>query len=85
MTKGLEGTKEISETFLQKGWQQTVNKPSRLEFQSPTNHYDMIEFEINKNNIFVSVPLKTSRYKYSTKFSDISSASTFAEMHLSNY
>uniref|UniRef100_A0A6C0LFN3 Uncharacterized protein n=1 Tax=viral metagenome TaxID=1070528 RepID=A0A6C0LFN3_9ZZZZ len=80
-----EGLQEISETFLQKGWQLTVNEPSRLEFQSPTNHYDMIEFEINKNNIFVSVPLKTSRYKYSAKFSDTSSASTFAEMHLSNY
>lgn len=84
MTKGTM-TKEISETFLQKGWQLTVNKPSRLEFQSPTNHYDMIEFEINKNNIFVSVPLKMSRYKYSAKFSDISSAYTFAELHLSNY
>lgn len=79
------GFKDISNTFLEKGWTAKINEPNRLEFQSPTSEYDAFEFQVEKNVIYVTVPLKTSRYKYTTKFSDYFSACEFAEMHLLNF
>ena len=79
------GFKELCEKFLEKGWLVKVNQPTHLEFQSPTSEYDMFEFEIDQNTIYVSIPLKTSKYNYCAKFSDYYSACDFAEMHLSDY
>lgn len=79
------GFKDISNTFLEKGWTAKINEPTHLEFQSPTSEYDTFEFEVDKKDIYVSVPLKSSRYKYTTKFSDYFAAFEFAEMHLLNF
>lgn len=79
------GFKEIGEKFLEKAWIVKVNQPNRLEFQSPTNECDTFEFEVDQNSIHVSVPLKQSRYKYTTKFSNYYLASEFAEMHLAEF
>lgn len=79
------GFKEIGEKFLEKGWVVNVNQPNRLEFHSPTNGCDTFEFEVDQKTIHVSVPLKQSRYKYTTKFSDYYLACEFAEMHLAEF
>jgi hypothetical protein len=79
------GFKDISNSFLEKGWIIRTNTPTRLEFQSPISAYDVFEFEVVNDKIYVTIPLKTSRYKYTTRFSDYYSASSFAEMHLSNF
>lgn len=79
------GFKDISNTFLEKGWTAKINEPTRLEFHSPSSENDAFEFQVEKNTIYVTVPLKTSRYKYTTKFSDYYSACEFAEMHLLNF
>lgn len=79
------GFNEIGKKFVEKGWRLKVNCSTRLEFQSATNEYDAFEFEIDQKAIYVSVPLKESKYTYCAKFSDYFSACDFAEMHLSNY
>jgi len=85
VTQQNSGLKDITQLFLEKGWTIKVNQPDRLEFQSPSSEYDSFEFELDKKGIYVTVPLKESRYKYSAKFSDYYSACDFAEMHLSEY
>lgn len=85
VTQQNPGFKDVTQLFLELGWSIKINQPTRLEFQSPTSEYDSFEFQVDKNGIYVTVPLKTSRYKYSTKFDDYFSASEFAEMHLTEY
>jgi hypothetical protein len=85
VTQQNPGFKDVTQLFLEKGWTIKINQPTRLEFQSPTSEYDSFEFQIDKTGIYVTVPLKTSRYKYSAKFADYYSASDFAEMHLCEY
>ena len=79
------GLLELGKKFLEKGWCIKVNNENFVEFQSPRCDYDTIEFQIEPTSIFVSVPLKSSRYKYCAKFSDYFLACDFAEMHLLDY
>ena len=77
--------RDLTQKFTAKGWTITKDKPNKVEFQSPTSVYDAFEIEIDRTNISVTIPLKTSRYKYFTKFTDYFSACEFVEMHLDEY
>ena len=77
--------RDLTQKFTSKGWIITTDKPNKIEFQSPTSVYDAFEIEVDRTNICVTIPLKTSRYKYFTKFTDYFSACEFVEMHLDEY
>jgi len=81
---------EIITLFQTKGWNQPFsalkNQNQNLEFQSPTNDYDIFEIRItNTGDILVTIPLKMSKYKFTTRFQQYDSACEFIKMHLSWY
>jgi hypothetical protein len=54
-------------------------------FQKKGNDYDFFEIRISNDKIFVSVPIKKSRFQYKTHFLSYFEASEYVEMQLINF
>jgi len=72
----------LVEKFYQHNWLLYKNEMDHIMFKNPITDYDFFEIELNKTNIFVTIPLKNSNYKYKTKFDSYFQACEFIEMHL---
>ena len=64
------------------GYQYVVNSIDHILFQKKGNDYDFFEIRISNDKIFVSVPIKKSRFQYKTHFSSYFEASEYVEMQL---
>jgi hypothetical protein len=67
------------------GYQYVVNSMDHLLFQKKGNDYDFFEIRVSNDKIFVSVPIKKSRFQYKTHFSSYFEASEYVEMQLNNF
>ena len=79
------GFTDLTEKFIEKGWQLSTNSQTNIVFKSPTSNYDYFELTVLEKEIHVTIPLKNSRYKYATKFESYFSACEYVEMHLREY
>ena len=67
------------------GYHYVVNTIDHLLFQKKGNDYDFFEIRISNDKIFVSIPIKNSRFQYKTHFSSYFKASEYVEMQLINF
>jgi len=67
------------------GYQYVVNSIDHILFQKKGNDYDFFEIRISNDKIFVSVPIKKSRFQYKTHFSSYFEASEYVEMQLIHF
>ena len=67
------------------GYQYVVNSIDHLLFQKKGNDYDFFEIRVSNDKIFVSVPIKKSRFQYKTHFSSYFEASEYVEMQLNHF
>lgn len=75
----------LEEKMLGFGYQYVVNSMDHLLFQKKGNDYDFFEIRVSNDKIFVSVPIKKSRFQYKTHFSSYFEASEYVEMQLNNF
>jgi hypothetical protein len=75
----------LEEKMLGFGYHYVVNSMDHLLFQKKGNDYDFFEIRISNDKIFVSVPIKKSRFQYKTHFSSYFEASEYVEMQLNNF
>jgi hypothetical protein len=67
------------------GYHYVVNSMDHILFQKKGNDYDFFEIRISNDKIFVSVPIKKSRFQYKTHFLSYFEASEYVEMQLINF
>ena len=72
----------LEEKFLGFGYHFVNNSIDHLLFQKKGNDYDFFEIRVSNDKIFVSVPIKTSRFQYKTHFLSYFEASEYVEMQL---
>ena len=75
----------LEEKFLGFGYHFVNNSIDHLLFQKKGNDYDFFEIRVSNDKIFVSVPIKTSRFQYKTHFLSYFEASEYVEMQLNNF
>ena len=75
----------LEEKFLGFGYHFVNNSIDHLLFQKKGNDYDFFEIRISNDKIFVSVPIKKSRFQYKTHFSSYFEASEYVEMQLIHF
>ncbi len=67
------------------GYHYVVNSMDHILFQKKGNDYDFFEIRVSNDKIFVSVPIKKSRFQYKTHFSSYFEASEYVEIQLINF
>lgn len=75
----------LEEKMLGFGYHYVVNSIDHILFQKKGNDYDFFEIRISNDKIFVSVPIKKSRFQYKTHFLSYFEASEYVEMQLNNF
>ena len=75
----------LEEKFLGFGYHFVNNSIDHLLFQKKGNDYDFFEIRVSNDKIFVSVPIKKSRFQYKTHFLSYFEASEYVEMQLNNF
>ena len=75
----------LEEKMLGFGYHYVVNSMDHILFQKKGNDYDFFEIRVSNDKIFVSVPIKKSRFQYKTHFSSYFEASEYVEMQLNNF
>ena len=75
----------LEEKMLGFGYHYVVNSMDHILFQKKNNDYDFFEIRISNDKIFVSVPIKKSRFQYKTHFLSYFEASEYVEMQLNNF
>ena len=75
----------LEEKMLEFGYHYVVNKIDHILFQKKGNDYDFFEIRISNDKIFVSIPIKNSRFQYKTHFSSYFEASEYVEMQLIDF
>ena len=75
----------LEEKMLEFGYHYVVNKIDHLLFQKKGNDYDFFEIRISNNKLFVSIPIKNSRFQYKTQFTSYFEASEYVEMQLIDF
>jgi hypothetical protein len=75
----------LEEKMLGFGYHYVVNSMDHILFQKKNNDYDFFEIRISNDKIFVSVPIKKSRFQYKTHFLSYFEASEYVEMQLINF
>ena len=80
-----KGFMVLEEKMFGFGYQYVVNSMDHLLFQKKGNDYDFFEIKVSNDKIFVSVPIKKSRFQYKTHFSSYFEASEYVEMQLNHF
>ena len=75
----------LEEKMLGFGYHYVVNSMDHILFQKKGNDYDFFEIRVSNDKIFVSVPIKKSRFQYKTHFLSYFEASEYVEMQLNNF
>ena len=75
----------LEEKMLGFGYHYVVNSMDHILFQKKGNDYDFFEIRVSNDKIFVSVPIKKSRFQYKTHFVSYFEASEYVEMQLNNF
>jgi len=76
----------IQEKFqLYNNWKLTDNSNGTIIYKRITNECDIFEILVDKNKIFVSIPIKKSNFQYKTHFNSYYDASEYIGTHLENY
>jgi hypothetical protein len=75
----------LEEKMLEFGYHYVVNKIDHLLFQKKGNDYDFFEIRISNDKLFVSIPIKNSRFQYKTQFTSYFEASEYVEMQLIDF
>lgn len=69
----------IHELFIQNGWDISINKNDRISFYKRGFELSIFDIEIQKNKIYVSVPIRNSPFQYKTSFTDYTTAFDYIE------
>ena len=75
----------LAEKMIEYGYHYVVNKIDHILFQKKGNDYDFFEIRISNNKLFVSIPIKNSRFQYKTQFTSYFEASEYVEMQLIDF
>ena len=75
----------LEEKMFGVGYHYIINKIDHLLFQKKGNDYDFFEIRISNDKIFVSIPIKNSRFQYKTHFTSYFEASEYVEMQLLHF
>jgi hypothetical protein len=75
----------LEEKMLGFGYHYVINSMDHILFQKKGNDYDFFEIRVSNDKIFVSVPIKKSRFQYKTHFLSYFEASEYVEMQLINF
>lgn len=75
----------LEEKMLGFGYHYVINSMDHILFQKKGNDYDFFEIRVSNDKIFVSVPIKKSRFQYKTHFSSYFEASEYVEMQLNHF
>jgi len=85
-----EISKSLNNLFENKGWkiENNNNLSDHIIYSRPGHETEFFKFDffvdLNNTNIYVSVPLKNSKFQYKTKFNNYFSAIKYTESKL-NY
>ena len=72
--------------FQRCNWKNITNEPGHIIFKKGTSNYDIIEMKKhNENVIFVTIPIKSGPYQYTTRFAKYDDATNYINMHIHNY
>jgi len=67
-------------------WKNITNEPGHIIFKKGTSNYDIIELKKhNEEVIFVTIPIKSGPYQYTTRFARYDDATNYINMHIRNY
>ena len=80
-----KGFMVLEESFLRNNWIYMKNELNHILFQKKNNDYDYFEINISNDKIFVSIPIKNSRFQYKTHFTSYFKACEYIELRLLDY
>jgi hypothetical protein len=75
----------LHELFTENGWHLVKNDFEWIIYSKPGHETDLFEIRIDKNTIFVSIPIKNSAYQYKTTFNDYFQASEYLETRFKDF
>lgn len=75
----------LDEIFKKHGWKLSNNEFEAISYVKVGHELESFDIDIDKNNIWVCVPLKNSEYKYQIAFSDYFTASEYVEMRFKEF
>ena len=69
----------IDEMFTANGWHKTKNDINWMCYTKTGNETEFYDIKIDRNKIYVSVPMKNSIFQYTTSFKDYFTATEYIE------
>lgn len=71
--------------FYQNGWHLIKNELNWICFTKPGFETEYFEIKIETNKIFVSIPIKNSKFQFRTSFKDYYSANDYIETRFNEF
>jgi hypothetical protein len=75
----------IDGLFKENGWHLIKNEFEWIVYTKAGHETDLFEIRIDKNNIFLSIPIKNSSYQFRTSFNNYFQASEYLEMRFNDF
>jgi len=72
----------LEKAFKTRGWQIVKNDFEHIIYAKPEFETEHFEIRLTKTEVHISVPVKNSKYQYSTSFNNYFDASEYIEQHL---
>lgn len=79
-----KGFLAVHEEFVKNGWNLVRNEMNLVVYNNPSQVFDDFTAFIESNNIEVSVPIVSTTYSYTVKFTTYFAASEYMLTHLNN-
>jgi hypothetical protein len=75
----------LDEMFKQHGWHLCKNEMNWICYTKFGHETEFFEIRIDPTNVYVSIPMKNSRYQYTTCFKNYFTASEYVEEHFKDF
>jgi hypothetical protein len=69
----------IDEFLIENGWHRIKNEYESVIYTKKGHETDLFEMSVDKNYVYVTIPLRNSSYQFRTKFNDYFQATEYME------
>lgn len=80
-----KGFSLMDDLFKTNGWHIVNNEMDRITYTKTGHETEFFDLKVMQNNIQVSIPLKNSRFQYTTSFKDYFTATEYIETRFKEF
>ncbi len=76
---------DIHQEFLNNGWHLRENTMTKMLYYNPISPMDEFKIRLENKLIYITIPIISGNYEYTTKFTNYFLANEYILLHLKNY